>query len=185
MNAPLLPGIRLQLPRDYRVTHADANEREAALSLRRAVFCEEQGLFDGNDADAVDAHALTMVARPWLPSGDDTYAPVVGTVRIHQRQAGLWQGSRLAVAQEFRRIGAIGGALIQLAVRSAQTIGCERFIAQVQAANVRLFQRLHWHSVGTETLHGHCHHLMEADLAHYPPFAPGAALQVEVHRGRT
>lgn len=182
MNAPLpVIGARLRLPRHYRVEHADAAARVEALALRRAVFCAEQGLFDGSDEDAIDTDALLLVARPCVEGGGP--APVVGTVRIHRLAPEVWQGSRLAVAAEYRRVGALGGALIQLAVRSAATLGCTRFVAQVQAANVPLFQRLHWRSTGEIALHGRPHHLMEADLAHYPPFAAGAAMRVDVKRG--
>lgn len=174
-------ATRLRLPRHYRVEHADVAARAEALALRRAVFCAEQGLFDGSDADAIDDDALLLVARP-CPDGDGP-APVVGTVRIHRLASDVWQGSRLAVAAEYRRVGALGGALIQLAVRSAATLGCTRFVAQVQAANVPLFQRLHWYSTGEVVLHGRLHHLMEADLAHYPPFAAGTAMRVDVKRG--
>lgn len=184
MNAPLPLATRLQLPRHYRVTHADAATRADALRLRRAVFCDEQGLFAGDDVDAIDDHAIALVARPVQNETADTLGPVVGTVRIHRLEARVWQGSRLAVAADFRRIGAIGGALIQLAVRSANTLGCERFVAQVQERNVPLFERLHWRSVDAITLHGQPHRLMEAELAHYPAFAAGEAMQVELRRGR-
>lgn len=189
MNAPLPLAVpRLQLPRHYRVEHADADTRAAALRLRRAVFCDEQRLFSGDDGDAIDAHAMLLVARPVIADEVtvDTAAlgPVVGTVRIHTLAPRVWQGSRLAVAAEFRRVGAIGGALIQLAVRSASTLGCDRFIAQVQERNVALFRRLHWESVDTISLHGHPHHLMEADLAHYPAFADGEPMRVELRRGQ-
>lgn len=194
MNAPSNAFLAsLRLPRHYLVEHADEAARALAMRLRRAVFCDEQGLFDGEDRDAVDATALLLVARPRL-GGDDgrvgqdpaavlEWGPPVGTVRIHQLEPGLWQGSRLAVAAEYRRVGALGGALIQLAVRSANTLGCERFIAQVQSANVALFRRLHWHSCAEIELHGRPHHLMEADLSRYPAFAAGEPMQVQVRRG--
>lgn len=187
MNAPLPLAARIQLPRHYHVEHADADTRAAAMRLRRAVFCDEQGLFVGDDRDAIDAHALLLVARPVVAQAEEhddaAPGPVVGTVRIHRLAPRVWQGSRLAVAHDFRRVGAIGGALIQLAVRSATTLGCDRFVAQVQARNVALFRRLHWESVETISLHGQPHHLMAADLAHYPAFAAGEAMRVEVRRG--
>jgi hypothetical protein len=34
---------------------------------------------------------------------------------------------------------------------------------------VRFFQRLHWDSLEEMVLCDRTHHLMEADLAHYPP----------------
>jgi len=187
MNAPdsgLLQ--RIQLPRHYRIERADAAGATAAMVLRRAVFCAEQGLFVDHDRDAADDHALLLVARPALPGhAGEAWGAVVGTVRIHQLESRVWQGSRLAVAAEFRRIGMIGGALIQLAVRTANTLGCDRFIAQVQAPNVPLFRRLNWQTVREIDLHGQAHHLMEADLPHYPAFTADEAMRVDVHRGQS
>lgn len=184
MNAPTTELLqRIQLPRHYRIERADTAGGMEALALRRAVFCDEQGLFVGDDRDATDDHAILLVARPALPDGE-SFGPVVGTVRIHQLENRVWQGSRLAVAAEFRRIGMIGGALIQLAVRTANTLGCDRFIAQVQAPNVPLFRRLNWQSVREIDLHGQPHHLMHADLPHYPAFATDEAMRVEVRRGQ-
>ncbi len=182
MNAPAtLADLRVALPRHYRIEHADARAVEQALALRRAVFCDEQGLFSGSDRDAVDETATILVARA---VGAVATGPVVGTVRIHRVGAGEWQGSRLAVAAEFRRVGALGAALIQLAVRSATSRGCRRFVAQVQGRNQVFFERLHWRALTHFELHGQPHVLMEADLSHYPRFAPGAPERNEVHRGR-
>lgn len=186
MNAPASELLqRIQLPRHYRIERADELGATAAMALRRAVFCEEQGLFVGDDRDAADDHAILLVARPALPGNEgEAWGPVVGTVRIHQLESRIWQGSRLAVAAEFRRIGMIGGALIQLAVRTANTLGCDRFIAQVQAPNVPLFRRLNWQTVREIALHGQAHHLMQADLPHYPAFAADEAMRVDVRRGQ-
>ena len=89
---------------------------------------------------------------------------------------GIWWGSRLAVAGEYRRVGALGTALIRLAVGSAHARGCSRFLANVQAQNGPLFTRLNWRTLGELTLHGHPHLNMEADLAHYPPIAEAEAV---------
>ncbi len=143
-----------------------------AAALRRRVFCDEQGLFDGDDRDALDGHAIPIVAVSALAvaSGD-----VVGTVRIHQPEPGLWMGSRLAVAADHRRIGALGAALIRVAVSSAVARGCRRFTAHVQAQNAPLFAKLAWVTLEEVALHGRPHHLMEADLAAYPPLADPVA----------
>ncbi|WP_051340844.1 MSMEG_0567/Sll0786 family nitrogen starvation N-acetyltransferase [Azospirillum halopraeferens] len=155
----------------YRIKHAtEAWERAGAAALRRQVFCAEQGLFDGDDRDAVDAHALTIVALSDLCGMPDA---VVGTVRIHQPEPGLWIGSRLAVAPAHRRAGSLGASLIRMAVCTAAGRGCLRFHAHVQARNALLFRRLHWRTLEEVTLHGHPHHHMQADLAHYPPIHDG------------
>jgi putative N-acetyltransferase (TIGR04045 family) len=96
---------------------------------------------------------------------------VVGTVRIHEAEPGVWWGSRLAVASDYRRIGALGSSLIRLAVCSAHARGCRRFYAHVQSRNALLFRRLHWRTIEETELRGRPHHFMQADLAHYPPIA--------------
>ena len=142
-------------------------ELRGAAALRRRVFCDEQRLFQGDDRDAIDGSAIPLVAISLLGVAADA---VVGTVRIHEAEPGLWWGSRLAVAGSYRRVGALGTALIQLAVSSAHARGCRCFLANVQAQNVPLFTRLHWRTVAEIELLGHPHHRMEADLAFYPPF---------------
>lgn len=146
-------------------------ERRQMWALRRAVFCEEQALFDGDDRDAVDETAIPLVAIACIAGQPDE---VVGTVRIHNPEPGVWWGSRLAVAADYRRQGHLGAALIRLAVSSAHARDCHTFLAQVQSRNVPLFRRLHWRSLEEISLHGRPHHLMQADLDWYPPYAEGA-----------
>jgi putative N-acetyltransferase (TIGR04045 family) len=143
-------------------------ERRCAAALRRQVFCEEQKIFDGDDRDEIDDVAIPLVA---LSSLGITHEDVVGTVRIHEEEPGLWRGSRLAVSRPYRKVGAIGTSLIRLAVCSAHAMGCRRFLAHVQSQNARLFHALHWETLDEVTLHGHPHHFMQADLKFYPPLA--------------
>ncbi len=146
----------------------DPWERDGAASLRRRVFCGEQGLFGTDDRDAIDTHAIPIVALSlWGVAAD----AVVGTVRIHEPEPGIWWGSRLAVAEDYRNVGTLGSALIRLAVSSAHARGCRRFFAHVQSQNALLFRRLRWRTLEVVDLHGRPHHHMEADLAYYPPFA--------------
>ena len=145
---------------------ATAWEREQALALRRVVFCAEQGVFLGDDRDALDEHAQLIVALSCVGGAPDA---VVGTVRIHEESPALWWGSRLAVHAAFRHHGRIGATLIRLAVSSAHARGCREFLAHVQSQNTPMFERLHWRSLQRETLHGRPHDLMRADLAHYAP----------------
>lgn len=141
-------------------------EREQAHALRRSVFCDEQGIFADDDQDEIDDRAIPIVALSMLGIIADA---VVGTVRIHEDEPGIWWGSRLAVARDFRKIGALGATLIRLAVSSAHAMGCERFLANVQSQNGPLFSRLHWHSQGEFEIHGRPHLRMIADLDYYPP----------------
>jgi putative N-acetyltransferase (TIGR04045 family) len=155
------------VPCEFRIKWAATDwEHEQALALRRAVFCIEQGIFAGDDRDAVDRQARTLVALSLVGGAPDA---VVGTVRIHEAEPGLWWGSRLAVDAAFRHHGRIGATLIRLAVASAHARGCRVFLAHVQSQNVPMFERLHWRPLGAESLHGRPHERMQADLDRYPP----------------
>jgi putative N-acetyltransferase (TIGR04045 family) len=157
------------MPCEFRIKWADSIwEHERAYALRRKVFCVEQGLFDVDDRDAIDDHAHLLVALSCIGGAHDE---VVGTVRIHEEVPHRWWGSRLAVASDYRSVGRIGATLIRLAVSSAHARGCDAFLAHVQSQNVPLFERLQWRSVQPVQLHGRLHHLMQANLAHYPPCA--------------
>ncbi|QQE66472.1 acetyltransferase [Leptolyngbya sp. BL0902] len=138
----------------------------AYFQLRRAIFCEEQGLFSEDDRDELD-----NIAYPIIAVEQDILAgrQVVGIVRIYEAEHRLWYGGRLGVHPRYRRVGRIGKGLIQKAVTTAHGWGCDRFLATVQRQNVRFFQRLHWTSLQEIDICGHPHHLMEADLAFYPP----------------
>lgn len=154
-------------PVDYRVRIAREDwERRGCMRLRRAVFCDEQKIFHGDDRDEWDEVALPIAACYCTLGAPDE---VVGTVRICEIEDGLWQGSRLAVHADFRRVASLGTELIRHAVCTAHARGCRRFVAHVQEQNVPLFQRLSWQSLAREDLHGRPHHLMQADLAAYPP----------------
>ncbi|MBG7620040.1 histone acetyltransferase [Herbaspirillum sp. AP02] len=161
--APSAPVVRIKLA-------LDKWEREQARQLRREVFCAEQGVFQDDDTDAIDAIAMPIVAVMEAPDGSRS---VVGTVRIHESAPGVWHGSRLAVAQHARRIGSVGSGLIRLAVCTAHAHGCHTFLAQVQSQNAPLFRRLHWQTLAEIEVHGLPHHQMQADLAFYPPISDG------------
>lgn len=164
----MIDPVRSFIAPGFQIKHAvDPWEIAGAAALRRAVFCREQGLFGTDDRDEIDEAAIPIVALAlWGVYAD----AVVGTVRIHEEAPGLWWGSRLAVCEHHRKVGALGSALIRLAVSSAHARGCTRFLAHVQTQNVLLFRRLHWTTLEEVDLHGRPHHRMEADLAYYPPF---------------
>ncbi len=143
-----------------------SHQIQAYFELRRRIFCEEQGLFEGSDRDAQDDHSYPIVALYHTPDG----APlVVGVVRIYEVSPRIWYGGRLGTHPDFRRGWRIGKGLINKAVTTANTWGCDQFLATVQQQNVRFFQRLHWQSLEELEVRGLCHHHMEADLDFYPP----------------
>jgi N-acyl-L-homoserine lactone synthetase len=174
-------------PRDFVFKIATTpNELEGYWALRREVFCEEQHVFHGHDdRDAIDEFGIPLICATLVAGMVDQ---VVGTVRIDEREPRLWYGSRLCVDKEFRRLtemstsasvrshqpvyrgfGAIGAGLIYKAVSTANKLGCDTFLADVQEQNEKFFKRLHWTTLGEQQLHGRRHIHMEAELAHYPP----------------
>ncbi len=138
---------------------------QAHFDLRRQIFCEEQGLFEDSDRDEYDTQGYPIVALYHQP---DMTPRVVGVVRIYELEPRLWYGGRLGTHPDFRRGWRIGKGLIHKAVTTANTWGCDQFLATVQEQNVRFFQRLHWDSLETLEIRGIHHHRMEADLAYYP-----------------
>ncbi|WP_406566246.1 MSMEG_0567/Sll0786 family nitrogen starvation N-acetyltransferase [Acidisoma cellulosilyticum] len=159
--------IPLFMPGEYRFTLAlDPWQIAAHHALRRQVFCTEQQIFKDDDRDATDDVATHIIAYSCIAGAPDE---IVGTVRIHQPEPGLWWGSRLAVAEEHRRLGRLGAELIRLAVCTAHARGCHTFLAHVQAQNFSFFRRLHWDGLESVMLHGRPHHVMRAQLNHYPP----------------
>ena len=151
------------------ITATVARERwqvDAYFRLRRDIFEREQGLFSDSDVDEHDAHATPIVALSHVAGMPHE---VIGVVRIYETESGTWYGGRLGVAHDYRRVGAVGGALIHTAVETAHAHGCVRFLATVQERNVRYFEHYDFRPLGALTLRGQPHQLMQADLASFPP----------------
>jgi putative N-acetyltransferase (TIGR04045 family) len=174
LNEPLfLP--KFFAPGEYRIEQARTHWQQAGcFSLRREVFCAEQGIFKIDDRDDIDEQAIHLAASTCMFGHCDD---IIGTVRIHQPEPGLWWGSRLAVAKPFRRIGGLGPALIRLAVGTAKFHGAKIFLAHVQAQNRQLFESLDWQVQDSKILHGVPHYLMQADIGAYAPI-DGTAISV-------
>lgn len=137
----------------------------AYFQLRREIFAVEQELFSHSDRDAFDEHASAIVAQGEIAGMPDL---VVGVVRIYEQSKDTWFGGRLGVARAYRRVGAVGTALITEAVSTANAWGCQCFLATVQEANARYFEHHHFRRLDTLELLGRRHFLMQADLERYP-----------------
>jgi len=159
--------VRRALAKDVTARLArDPWEIDAYYRVRRAIFADEQELFESSDVDAEDARATPIVALSHIAGMPDE---VVGVVRIYETEPNVWFGGRLGVCREYRRRGAVGGALIVTAVSSAHAWGCRRFFATVQQQNVRYFEHHHFRALEAISIRDRPHQLMEADLASFPP----------------
>jgi putative N-acetyltransferase (TIGR04045 family) len=121
---------------------AGAAELGAHFDVRRRVFVEQQGLFDGSDRDERDEREDTLHAIGVVEGR------VAGAVRLYPLDGdGLWKGDRLAVLPEAR-VRHVGALLVLFAVATAGELGGREMVAQVQVANVRFFERLGWRADG-------------------------------------
>ena len=144
-------------------------EREAHFRIRHQVFVREQRLFlppgggrggdrDRHDDDPATIHVIGLAG-----------AEVCGTVRLYPlATAGLWQGDRLAVLPESRRLG-LGAPLVRFAVATAARRGGTRMEAYIQPGNVPFFEWLGWRRAGALAPYaGIPHQRMVIDLTTVP-----------------
>ena len=156
----------------FHLLRPDSSLIQGYWSLRSGIFCSEQHVFEDSDRDELDKIAYPIAALHHssdLEHDDAAEIDVVGVVRIVETEPRLWYGGRLGVHSAFRRHNQIGKGLIWKAVTTANSWGCDRFLATVQIQNVRFFRRLHWISIDELEIRGIRHHLMEADLNYYLP----------------
>jgi putative N-acetyltransferase (TIGR04045 family) len=161
------------------VTAQVASERwhlDGYYEVRRAIFAEEQGLFDASDLDEHDEVATPIVALGHVAGMPDE---VIGGVRIYPTDRGTWFGGRLGVCRRYRSRGVVGTALIFAAVSTAHARGCTTFLATIQLQNVAYFERHRFACVRPLEVCGKPHQLMEADLAAYPPVVAHALHPVD------
>jgi putative N-acetyltransferase (TIGR04045 family) len=141
------------------VEEADADGLRAHAMLRRRAFVDDQGLFEGDDADGHDLEPTTLV----LVARDGGGAVVAG-VRLHPHpdhpELGWWQGSRLVCAPGTAP--GVAPALIRAATATAAARGALRFDATVQPGKRLLFERLGWSVLAPTEVNGRPHLLMVA-----------------------
>ncbi len=153
-----------------------ASERAEHLAIRHLIFVEEQAVFTDSDLDARDRDSATIAL---LGFSDGT---VVGTVRLFplDRDAGHWQGDRLAVLPPYRTLG-VGAPLVRCAVATAAAHGGRTMTAHIQPANVTFFQRLGWSAVGAPEIYAGLPH--QAMSIRLPSRSEGRAIVRRLEEG--
>jgi putative N-acetyltransferase (TIGR04045 family) len=143
--------------------HSARSEKEKAraFAIRKAVFVQEQRIFEESDIDDFDAASTHLVAK--------IDGEIVGTVRVFPSgENGNWVGGRLAVSRSHR-VDKVGATLVKEAMKRVKKKGCTHFTAHIQEKNVAFFKRLGWEPVGPAApYHGRPHQLMRADLDRVP-----------------
>lgn len=110
---------------------AGGDELVAALALRRAIFCGEQGVSERDEVDGRDDDAVHLVAV--------STARVVGTCRLLVEGETAKFG-RLAVTGTERGRGT-GAALLRAAEQAARGAGARRITLHAQAHARGLYAR--------------------------------------------
>lgn len=112
-----------------------------AVSVRRAVFVEEQGVPEAKELDGRDGEAIHFVAY------DDSEP--VGTARLRAADGadGTAKAERVAVRAERRDQG-IGRLLMRTVEDAARTEGYETVVLHAQLPVVEFYERLDYGTVG-------------------------------------
>ena len=121
----------------------DGRGLEAALSVRRAVFVDEQGVPEDRELDGLDEDAIHFVAC----DGDEA----IGVARLRAYDNGCATGKieRVAVL-ENRRGDGIGRELMAAAEETAAGVGYDELVLHAQAPVVAFYRRLGYRTEGEE-----------------------------------
>lgn len=111
----------------------DAAVMEAARSVRRQVFIEEQGVPEAEEWDTADAAAVHFALR-----SDGT---VMGTARLIEEDGGWWRVGRVAVLPAARGRGG-GRRLMETAVAFARARGARGIVLDAQVPVIPFYERL-------------------------------------------
>jgi predicted GNAT family N-acyltransferase len=131
-----------------------SDEVAAALDLRRAVFCDEQGVTLEEELDGLDDVALHVIAI------DD--GGVVGTCRLVEGdETGTFILGRMAVARPARGRG-LGRELLEAAEREAAAAGATRIVLAAQLEVGALYERAGYEAYGGVFLDARIEHVMMA-----------------------
>ncbi|WP_299234927.1 GNAT family N-acetyltransferase [Natronomonas sp.] len=110
-----------------------------AMSVRRAVFVDEQGVPEDVERDGKDAEAIHFVA---YDDGDP-----IGAARLREAEAGAAKIERVAV-RPARRGEGIGRRLMSAAEDAAAREGYRRVVLHAQASVVAFYLRMGYETVG-------------------------------------
>jgi predicted GNAT family N-acyltransferase len=130
----------------------DASEIDAALALREAVFCGEQGVSLADELDGRDDEAVHLVV---IEDG-----AVIGTCRLLADGTTV-KLARMAVAREARGRG-LAGALLDEADAQSRALGAQRIALAAQLTAQGVYARAGYEPYGDVFLDAGIDHVMMA-----------------------
>ena len=136
----------------------DGRLLEAALTLRFAVFVDEQGVPEDDEEDVYDREPATVHALAF-----EEGTPV-GTGRFYEAESGVAQIGRMAVTLPARGAGCGSGLLVALMAEARRRgLGRARLLAQLHA--LPFYERFGFVAAGEPVLDGGIlHRTMEVAL---------------------
>jgi predicted GNAT family N-acyltransferase len=117
---------------DVRVADGE-DDREAALTVRREVFIEEQGVSEDVEMDGKEDEAVHFLAI----ADDDP----VGTARLREVEPGVGKVERVAVVADHRGEG-VGRDLMERLEAEADDRGIDRLVMHAQTRVEAFYERL-------------------------------------------
>ena len=136
------------------IVSKDNAVKDAAFTVRKAVFTDEQGFFD--ELDSIDDTAWHAVAYV-----DDK---IIGCGRIFQEGKESYHAGRIAVLSEYRGMG-VGTKIMAELENTARSKGAADIVLSAQRRAVDFYLKLGYKSVGDEYLEeGYPHRIMRKSL---------------------
>jgi predicted GNAT family N-acyltransferase len=122
-------------------TGDDAPRREAGFTIRRTVFCDEQGVdaaeeFDDADRDSATRHYLALLG-----------GEPVGAARLRLLDAHTAKVERVAVLRALRRRG-LGEALMRRTIADARSAGADSIVIHAQKQAEAFYTRIGFEARG-------------------------------------
>ena len=146
----------------------DDATRRTAFAIRRAVFCDEQGVATEEEFDAADTDAATRHYLGFLRG------EAAGAARLRFLDARTAKIERVAVLRARRRCG-LGAALTRRAVADARAAGAASIVLHAQTQAAGFYAALGFAARGAEFL--------EAGIPHVRMVFSGAARNAPCNEG--
>ncbi|HEY4220134.1 MAG TPA: GNAT family N-acetyltransferase [Myxococcota bacterium] len=121
-----------------------AEELQACLAIRRAVFIDEQNVPEQEELDELDAVCRHFLATPGKSS---PLKEAIGTARILFLDDGTAKAQRVAVVKTQRQHG-VGSALMFAVEGEAARAGLSVMILSSQVSAIPFYERLGYEAYG-------------------------------------
>lgn len=122
------------------------DSREDAFSVRREVFCREQGYEEVEEFDAIDREAQHVVV---YENGQPT-----ATGRLYRtEEPGAWRIGRVAVRKSHRGMG-LGAVIMEQMLKRAGQLKAEKLELDAQCRAMGFYQKFGFEAVGDEHMDG-------------------------------